>query len=118
MPQRSIKFLIIITLMLYRSIEVFIRSIDLFILLPLMPQRSIKFLIIITLMLYRSIEVFISSIEPFIFLNLMFQLSTKFSISLHLSFKLLSEPPIDRIRDGELSFKVVDVGAGMLVLKS
>ena len=48
----------------------------------------------------------------------MFQLSTKFSISLHLSFKLLLEPPIDRIRDGEFSFKVINVGAGMLVLKS
>ena len=83
-----------------------------------MPQRSIKFFIIFTLMLYRSIEFFIRSIEPFILLNLMFQLSTNFSISLHLSFKLLSEPPIDRIRDGEFSFKVLYVGAGMLVLKS
>ena len=83
-----------------------------------MPQRSIKFFIIFTLMLYRSIEFFIRSIEPFILLNLMPQRSANFSISLHLSFKLLSEPPIDRIRDGEFSFKVLDVGAGMLVLKS
>ena len=83
-----------------------------------MPQRSIKSFIIFTLMLYRSIELFIRSVELFILLNLMFQLSTKFSISLHLSFKLLSEPPIDRIRDGEFSFKVINVGAGMLVLKS
>ncbi len=83
-----------------------------------MPQRSIKFFIIFTLILYCSIEFFICSIEPFIILNLMFKLSTNFSISLHLSFKLLSEPSIDRIRDGEFSFKVLDVGAGMLVLKS
>ena len=104
--------------MLYRSIELFIRSIEPSILLNLMPQRSIKFFIIFTLILYCSIEFFICSIEPFILLNLMFQLSTNFSISLHLSFKLLSEPSIDRIRDGEFSFKVLDVGAGMLVLKS
>ena len=83
-----------------------------------MPQRSTKSFIIFTLMLYRSIELFIRSIELFILLNLMFQLSTKFPISLHLSFKLLSEPPIDRIRNGEFSFKVINVGAGMLVLKS
>ena len=83
-----------------------------------MPQRSIKSFIIFTLMLYRSIDLFIRSIEPFIFLNLMFQLSTNFSISLHLRFKLLSEPPIDHIRDREFSLKVLDVGAGMLVLKS
>ena len=63
MPQRSIKFFIIFTLMLYRSIELFIRSIEPSILLPLMPQRSIKSFIIFTLMLYRSIELFIRSIE-------------------------------------------------------
>ena len=83
-----------------------------------MPQRSIKFFIMFTLILYRSIEFFILSIDPFIILNLMPQRSANFSISLHLSFKLLSEPPIDRMGDGEFSFKVLDVGAGMLVLKS
>src|SRR6476619_589954 len=104
MPQRSIKF--------------FIRSIYPSILLYLMPQRRIKFFIIFIFMLYRSIEFFICSIEFFILLNLMFQFSTNFSISLHLSFKLLSESSTDRIRDGEFSFKFLEVGAGMLVLKS
>ena len=56
MPQHSIKFFILFSLTLYRSIELFISSIEPFVLLLLMAQRSIKFFIVFALMLYRSLE--------------------------------------------------------------